>query len=258
MAKKNELATVESFEIATLSKEMAAAFAEEMDGLGSIPYDRIKMPSGGGLAFEVPGEDEDNPETTSELIGIILHHHPVNAYWKEKFSGSNEAPDCASADGHVGVDRETGECKDCASCVHNQFAEDGSGKACKNTHRIYLLREGNPIPILITLPPTSLKYLRDYIGKGLLLKGMRSYEALTKISLKKEQSKDNITYSRAVFTFLGKLPDDKKEAVSEMAAGIKEQAQSVSVDDADYSTSASNNDGFIDVPETSAEELPFN
>lgn len=254
MAKKNELATVDNFELATLSGDLAEAFAEEMDGLGTIPYDRIKMPSGGGLAFEVPGEDEDSAEVASELVGVILHHHPVNAYWADKFNGGNEAPDCASADGHVGVDRLTGECKDCKSCIHNQFAEDGSGKACKNTHRLYFLREGNPIPVLITLPPTSLKYLGEYIGKRLLIKGMRSNEVVTKISLKKEQSRDNITYSRAVFSFVGKLPEDKCKAVAEMAAGIKAQSGNVAVDDEDYNRPKS--DGFVDVPQ-GEENLPF-
>lgn len=184
-AKKNEVVTLENFDLVTLDNDMMEAFAEEMDGLGTIPYDRVKIPSGGGLSFEVPGETEDEPEVTQELVGVIIYHHPVNAYWRDKFSGANEAPDCASSDGKTGVDRETGECKNCKTCPLNQFAEDGSGKPCKNTHRIYLLREGKPIPIILTVPPTSLKYVRDYIGKGLLLKGLRSHQALTRISLKR-------------------------------------------------------------------------
>ena len=32
---------------------------------------------------------------------------------------------------------------------------------------------------------TSLKYIRDYIGKRILLKGLRCYDAVTKITLKK-------------------------------------------------------------------------
>ena len=35
---------------------------EELDGLGSIPFDVVKIPSGGGVAFEVPGDDPDNPD----------------------------------------------------------------------------------------------------------------------------------------------------------------------------------------------------
>lgn len=105
---KNEVATTEQkFELVTISGELAEAIAEEMDGMGSIPFEKVKIPSGGGLAFELPGEDEDNPTMATELVGVILDHHPVNAYWENKYSGGNEQPDCSSYDGKQGVERET-------------------------------------------------------------------------------------------------------------------------------------------------------
>lgn len=257
--KKNEMVVVsaENFNLQTLSGEIADAIAEEMDGLGSLPFDRVKIPSGGGLAFEVPGEDPESPDMEKELVGVILYHHPVNAYWKDKFNGGNEAPDCSSIDGHNGTVRETGEFRNCEGCPYNQFSDDGSGKLCKNMHRVYLLREGNPIPILITLPPTSLKYLRDYIGKTILLKGMRSYDALTKISLKKEMSKDNIAYSRAVFTFVGKLTDEQRAAAKDMAAGLKARNADIEVEGDDFETAPAKDDGFMNVPKGVDDELPF-
>lgn len=263
--KKNELAVVSDFNLVTVSGDLAEAIAEEMDGLGMIPFDRVKIPSGGGLAFEVPGEDEETPETTNELVGAILYHHPVNAYWEEKFSGGNEQPDCSSMDGKQGVVRETGEIRRCADCPYNEFGSDGLGKACKNVHRVYLLREDNPVPLILSLPPTSLKYMRDYIGKRILLKGMRCYDAITKITLKKEKNAGGIAYSRAVFTFVGKLPDDKRAAAAEMAAVIKENNKNLDVDDSDYNTApqaaaepAASGDGFMNIPDGIDEDLPFN
>ena len=84
MAKNEVAVTNEKFNLVTLEGELAEAIAEEMDGLGTVPFDRVKIPSGGGLAFELPGEDEDDTESATELVGVILYHHPVNAYWKEK------------------------------------------------------------------------------------------------------------------------------------------------------------------------------
>lgn len=259
---KNEVAVVENFNLMTLSGDLAEAIAEEMDGLGTIPFDRVKIPSGGGLAFELPGEDEDNPESATELVGVILYHHPVNAYWVEKFAGGNEQPDCSSMDGKRGMVRDTGEIRTCANCPHNQFGSDGAGKACKNVHRVYILREGNPVPLILSLPPTSLKYMRDYIGKRILLKGMRCYEAVTKITLKKEKNAAGIAYSRAVFTFAGKLSDDQISEAAAMAESIKQTDKNVDVDDSDYTTAAPNpssvGDGFMEVPEGTGEDLPFN
>lgn len=265
MAKKeNELAvTAQNFNLQTLTGEFAAAIEEEMDGLGAIPFDRVKIPSGGGLAFEVPGDDEESPDMEKELVGVILHHHPVNAYWAERFAGGNEAPDCSSTDGKTGVIRETGEIRSCADCPCNRFADDGSGKQCKNIHRVYFLREGNPVPLVISLPPTSLKYMRDYIGKKILLKGLRCYDAITKISLKKEMSRDNIAYSRAAFTFVDKLGDEQRVLTKEMAESLKTRNADVEVDDGDYNTApagtgAAAGDGFMNVPDGIDEDLPFN
>lgn len=253
-ADKKELAvTAKTFDLQVMEGDFAEAIAEEMDGLGTIPYDRVKIPSGGGLAFEVPSDDEDNPDMVKELIGVILHHHPVNAYWADKFSGANEAPDCASMDGKTGIVRATGDVRNCANCPNNQFCEDGSGKPCKNTHRIFMIREGNPVPLILTLPPTSLKYFRNYIGKQILLKGMRSYDAITKITLKKEKSRAGIDYSRAVFELVDKLTDEQKEKTKAMALELKESGDNIEVSGDDYNTK--DGDGFVEVANEG--DLPF-
>lgn len=269
MAVKNELAVINNFDLQTISGEFAEALKEEMDGLGAIPFDRVKIPSGGGLAFELPGEDEENPESATEIVGVILDHHPLNAYWADKFTGGNEPPDCSSIDGKQGVDRETGVIKDCAGCPYNQFGSDDKGKACKNIHRVFILREGNPVPLMLSLPPTSLKHMRDYIAKRIILKGMRCWQAVTKITLKKEKNAAGIAYSRAVFTFVGKLGAEKAKEAEAMKECIKQLYRQIGASDGDYDVSEDgktqentippnlNNAGFMNVPED-AEELPFN
>lgn len=270
---KNEMTVTQEqqFNLQVLQLD-AEALAEEMDGLGPIPYEKVKIPSGGGLAFEVPTDDEDNPDMVKELKGIILYHHPINAFWQNKYDGQNSNPDCASYDGKVGVVTATGECIDCSRCPHNQFGSDtnGRGKACKNMHRCYVLMEGNPVPIILTLPPSSIKGLRDYLGKKVVMKGMRSYEVITKISLKKEQSGDGITYSRAVFNFAGKLEGDMLGTVREMAESIKKANTNIDITAEDYDmppqNTAPTDDGNFhpvteaDVPEFSnpnQEQLDF-
>lgn len=266
MAKKNELAvTAKDFNLMTLEGDLAAAIAEEMDGLGPIPFDRVKIPSGGGLAFELPGEDEEDTESATELIGVILDHNPVNAYWRDKYTGGNEQPDCSSYDGKKGVERETGEIKDCATCPYNQFGSDGDGKACKNAHRLYMLREGSPVPLILALPPTSLRYFRDYIAKQVLLKGYRCWKVLTKITLKKDKNKGGIVYSRAAFSFVDALDPEQAAKAENMKNLVASTYRTLDIDGDDYSTGRSDGsappaggDGFVSVPEGEGEELPFN
>lgn len=264
---KNEVAVkAADFKLITLTGDLAEAVAEEMDGLGNLPFDRVKIPSGGGLAFELPGEDEDDAESVTELIGVILDHNPVNAYWASKFAGGNEQPDCSSYDGKQGVIRETGEIRSCENCPYNKFGSDNAGKACKNIHRVFILREGNPVPLVLSLPPTSLKYMRNYIGKRVLLKGFRCWQVLTKITLKKEKSKDGITYSRAAFAFVGVLTPEQEKQAAAMREMVKKTYRTIGIDDDDYGQAPASGAaapkadeaGFMDIPEGQDEDLPFN
>ena len=49
---------------------------EELQGL-NITFDRIKVPSGGGLAFEVPGDNPDEVDLQKEFSAVILYQHPI-------------------------------------------------------------------------------------------------------------------------------------------------------------------------------------
>lgn len=257
MTKKTEaaaLAVIENFELPAVSGNMGAAMAEEMEGL-QLSFPRVKIPSGGGLAFEVPGDDPENPDAEKELVGVIVDHHPVNAYWADKYAGANNPPDCSSMDGKVGMDQD-GNRKPCNSCPMNEWgtAEEGRGKACKNMHRVYILREGEMLPLLLTLPPTSLKNLSDYIALRIVSKGMRSYGVATKVSLKKAQNAGGINYSQAVFALAGKLAPAQAAAMAEYSKGIKVLTRQLAVDADEYIQPAGGDD---DVDYGDSDDVPF-
>lgn len=216
---------------------MGEAFVEEMAGL-DLSFDRVKIPSGGGLAFEVPGDDPESPDLVKELVGIIVDHHPINVYYANPYTGGNTPPDCSSEDGKVGTGTPGG---DCATCPLNQWGSDpdgGRGKACQNRRRIYLLREGETLPVLLTLPTTSLKAFSDYIAKRVLAKGKRSYEVITKITLRRATSASGIAYSQAQFAVAGYLDAEKAKQAQEMSESIKAytRALKVQADDVNYET----------------------
>lgn len=248
------LAVIENFELPVLSDDMAAAMAEELDGL-QLSFPRVKIPSGGGLAFEVPGDDPENPDTEKEIVGVIVDHHPVNAYWADKYAGGNNPPDCSSMDAKFGVDQD-GNRKPCDTCPMNQWGSDqeGRGKACKNMHRVYILREGEMLPLLLTLPPTSLKNLSDYLGLRVITKGLRSYGVITKVSLKKAQNAGGINYSQAVFSLAGKLSPEQTKAMAEYSQGIRSITRQLAVDADEYIQPAGGDD---DVDYGDSDDVPF-
>lgn len=257
MANENALTAVQSFALAPISSEVTDLIKEELDGLGQIPFDTVKIPSGGGLAFELSGDDPDTPETVQSLTGVILHHHAVNSYWPGEFDGSNNVPDCSSADGKQGLDIKTGEVRDCSTCPFNQFGSSkGNGKACKNGHRIYLLRSGEVLPVLISLPPTSLRTFKDYVAKRLVVKGKLTSSVLTTIKLKREKSADGITYSSCVFSKAGDLTSAQIEQLKPTVAWIKSVTSTVPVvAEAEQPAAQADADGFATVSDKN--DVPF-
>ena len=164
-----------------------------------------------------------------DFSGVILFHHPMFTYYRERFSGGNNAPDCGSYDGITGVGNPGGVC---ATCPLNQFGSgENGGKACKNKRRIYVLREGELIPILLVLPTGSMKEFSVYI-KRLLAKGKKSNSVVTKFSLKKVTNASGIAYSQAQFAVDRVLTAEEMPFVQAMSDQVKSFATRVAYDDA--------------------------
>lgn len=201
-------------------------FQEEMQGL-NITFDRIKVPSGGGLAFEVPGENPDEPDLQKEFSAVILYHHPVLSYYKEKYTGGSEAPDCSSFDGINGVERETGEIKKCKDCPLNVFGTgENGGKACKTKRRIFILRANEMLPTILSLPTASIGDFSKYIMR-LVSKGKKSNQVVTKFSLKKVQNAGGITYSKVVLATERDLNEEEMKNIAKMTEQVKAIASSL-------------------------------
>ena len=216
----NELIkTNNGYIIPNVSSNVTEGIAEELNGL-NISLDKVKIPAGGGLAFEVPGEDPDSPESEKEIIGVIVDHYPLNSFWTEKYNGQNVAPNCYSTDNRIGIGTPGGEC---AKCPYNKFGsgEDGQSKACKNARRLYILRSGELYPVVVTIPPTSLKSLSDYLAKRIVTKGLRSYGVVTKLTLKKATNNTGIAYSQVQFAVVEKLSPENAEILKKFGESIR-------------------------------------
>ena len=207
---------------------LAEALTSELGGM-DISFDRVSIPAAGGQAFEVPGELPGETDMVKDFSGVILFHHPMFTYYRERFSGGNNAPDCGSYDGITGVGNPGGVC---ANCPLNQFGSgENGGKACKNKRRIYVLREGELIPILLVLPTGSMKEFSVYI-KRLLAKGKKSNSVVTKFSLKKVTNASGIAYSQAQFAVDRVLTAEEMPFVQAMSDQVKSFATRVAYDDA--------------------------
>lgn len=199
--------------------------ADEMDGL-RLNFPKVKIPSGGMLQFEIPGDDPENPEYSKSLEGVILFNHASGAYWPEGSEyDENTTPLCSSVDGKSGIGEPGGTC---AVCPLNQFGSAldgrGKGKACKNMRVLYLLRDGEFMPLQVTLPPTSIKPFNDFYSLCFASRRRGSCGSVVQIGLKKmNNGRDD--YSVATFRKVYDFTGEELAQMKAYAEGFKEQAK---------------------------------
>ena len=220
---KNELILNETSGYLNLSNfNINGEFLEELSGLDN-EFERIKIPAGGSTIFELPSGNPDEPDTVKEFSAVILYHHPMYIFYSSKYSGSSNPPDCLSVDGITGIGNPGGNC---INCPKNKFGSGENGsKACKNKHQIYLLRENEMFPLILSLPTSSNKEFSKYI-KRLLSKGKKSDKVVTKFSLKKAVNKTGISYSQVQFSVARELTNEETRLIKNYSEQVKSYAQS--------------------------------
>lgn len=115
-----------------------------------------------------------------ELRGVVVHKQRIRGMWNK-----DDVLVCSSLDCITGTERDeegraivtgtdgTGnpvyKKRACSSCPWNEWgsATDDAGnrrrgKACKEQRRIYMMVPGYQLPIVLTLPPTSITPWDDY------------------------------------------------------------------------------------------------
>lgn len=195
--------------------------ADDMEGL-QMSFQRIKIPAGGNLVFEIPTDDPDNPNYEKTIDGVLIYHHDANAYWPEGSEyDENTAPLCSSVNGKQGIGEPGGSC---AMCAMNQYgtSAEGRGKACKNMRMLYLLQSGECVPIQISLPPTSLKPFKNFVNQAFLLRRRPSYGSVIQIGLRKGNNGGN-DYSVATFRLLENFEGEDLAQIRSYAEGFREQ-----------------------------------
>ena len=214
------IAVKEGFAALKNREALNEAMADDCQGL-EFSFDRVKLPAGGGTAFEIPSATGEESEMVKDITGVIAFNHPAYAFYHNKYAGGSNPPDCGSFDGVKGVGNPGGNCQ---TCPYNRFGSgEGQSKLCKNKRMLYILREGELFPITMSLPTGSLKTFTAYV-KSQLSRGRKLSQVVTKITLKKATNASGIAFSQAVFTFVRMLDGAERGAVAEVVETVKEYA----------------------------------
>ncbi len=269
MAKKKStaLAIMNDFQIVSrydgMSQEDLEELQDQMEDLDQdtgIACRSIKIPSGGGTAYEVQGEDDDT-DPMKTITGVVVFTHRLSGYWPNAYGSSNnpedKLPTCASMDGKTGIVQKggnTGEVITCETCPWNQYGtardqqgNQARGKACKNMRRLYILMDGDPNLYLLTVPPTSIRDVNNQLAK------IAPYaDKVITLSLEKATNAGGTPYSKVVIKKAGVLPPGPAAVVKELRHQIKAQYRDMAITMDDY-TAAPERGKPVDVNPDDAE-----
>ena len=218
---------VDLVDVRTRYEEILAA-QEEVGGELVV---RAKVAAGGAKRFDLLICGEDTDASASSVVGVVFHHHLCNAYFSE--DGEKKSPPlCSSLDGVTGTVRESGEVRSCAECPYNEYGSSakGRGKACKNMIRLYLLTEGIPAPLVISLPPTSIEKWRNYRLSLLAVNHLKVDEVVTELTILKAENAKGDAYGVVKPKMLGRITDEMREVVDFFKAGMRAEIE-LSADD---------------------------
>lgn len=252
MAKGTELAVREPSTYAIMQAdpaELQEALEVNSGGQRISPFDLdvVKLPSQGMTIWSIPDliEGEINTKT---IEGIVILQRGIRSYWAmgldEKDSGGSSPPDCSSQDGVTGFGLPTGHPDlepqqydadgqprpmeayrgqfECAACPLAAFgsAKKGNGQACKQNKLLFVLTPESSLPIVIKVPPSSLKPVQSFMLR-LSGKGIPMYGVVIGLSLKKVQNSTGIDYSEIVPALVKQLSPDETARMKAVHHSLK-------------------------------------
>ena len=160
-------------------------------------------------------------EGVKSFEGVIISMNPGRIYWGAKYgeSGENDQPYCFSYDTITGIplkaddeyrtvgkgERFGGECALCPQAEWGSGDESRNSQACTEHRKLYVLRSGEIIPIIVTIPPASLRNFSAFLLNS-LNHGGALFRTVTSFSLETEES-GGVKYSQVVLETKERLPE---------------------------------------------------
>lgn len=212
-------------------QEIMAAIQANLGGenLTAWDLDRVKIPSGGGLAWDVPTLEGVKPQP--EILGVIVYVQNARAYWTTSYDegGGGQPPDCISDDAVTGRGIPGGPC---LKCPYSAFGsgKNERGQACRQIRRLFMLRTDEILPMVVNLPAKSLAPSKNYLLR-LASHGLNKSSIVTRIGLERDKNQEGKVYSRATFAMAGNLSREQAMAAAGWETLLKTASHRVAPED---------------------------
>jgi len=203
----------------------------------AFDLDRISIPDGKSDFWTVP--TLEGTAAVEEISGVVVHFRDMRAWWPDA-DPSGKPPSCRADDGETGIgDRTSAEQykdedevqHDCSKCAYSKWESDpkgGRGQWCKQVRAVFIVPEHMFLPMVLFLPPTSLKAMERYFLR-LGAYGVPFNSMVTGIKLVKEKNAEGQAFNRAEPYRLRKLSAEEREKFRSYTEAIAPAFDSVKI-----------------------------
>jgi len=227
---ENQYAIIGQLEGQSLTELLEENFGPS-GGVQPQDLDRISVPTGGAKMWTV--ETVEGEESVKTIEGVIITHADRRAYYSTAYDGSNNPPDCSSDDGMIGTTVE-GDTRLCKGCPFDQWGskDGGRGKACSQRKNLLVLQGGELLPVVISVPPSSIADMRKYITR-LTKAGLGVSSVVTRLGLVGAQNDGGIKYSKIDPVMVRRLEAEELAAVRSYKTALLPAFEQIGVDQQD-------------------------
>lgn len=154
-------AGVEGIEALSAEDQVALVQALQADVANAAQQSQYR-PARFGIDHRTRKFRDDLGNLLPELKGVVIFNHRARGRWIE----GEKPPRCSSMDGIHGNELDGKQQINCATCPFNPQVNGkwGDKEGCKEMKRLFVLLEGDRYPVLLTLPPTSLKPWDQFVS----------------------------------------------------------------------------------------------
>lgn len=204
---------------------------------------RVTTPAGGGTTWTIPSITGD--EQSPEIVGVLVYMTVRGLLWKGDDAAEGSLPVLVSHDlktahrvldrsdvdevMNVDIDTFTDEegvidWKALPQCQWGS-GKNGVGKAAKEQRVLYILREQDTLPIVVTISPGSLKDWQKFIVE-LTKAGIPYWRAVIGLSLIADKSTNGTKFSKVVPKLVGVLTPEEGQSVYQSVTPTAQAAAS--------------------------------
>jgi len=210
---------------------------------------RVKMPSGGLTQFIVPTISGE--ETHKAITGIMAGYVCRGVIWPSETPVQGAQPafvtfDLSRAEAKGGATQEMLDLAEPYQLSDGRYdwqkmtgdrtpfgwgtSKSGKGKRAKEQRVLFLLTEIDPMPLVVSIGPGSLKNVRTFMS-NLGKSGIPHYRAVVKLTLEKATAASGEPFAKVVLALEGTLSREEGQRIkSGFTDTLHAQARAMAVD----------------------------